>query len=78
MATRVVATILAVTVLFSALPVAQARPDFTGTWTLNRKVSAIDDGGKNEGRGGGLPTAIEMTITQSATEMAVSSVARDN
>lgn len=77
-ATKVAATAFALTVLGSGLVYGQAKPDFSGTWTLDRKASAIDDGGKNEGRGGGLPTATEMVIKQGAVEMTVNSVAPDS
>jgi hypothetical protein len=78
MPTNVVVTALALALLQPALVAAQTRPDFSGTWTLDRKASKIEDAGKGEGRGGGLPTATEMTITQSATDMVVNSVAPDN
>jgi hypothetical protein len=77
-ATKVAASAVAVIVLVPALLSAQAKTDFSGTWTLDRKASAINDGGKNEGRGAGLPTATEMVIKQSATEMAVNSTAPDS
>lgn len=72
-----VATLAAVLLLPATLG-AQAKPDFSGTWTLDKKASAIEDAGKNEGRGGGLPTAVEMVITQSASELVVNSTALDN
>lgn len=69
---------LAVAILLLVSLVAQTKADFSGTWTLDRKASSLDDGGKNEGRGGGLPTPVEMVIQQSAADLVVNSAAQDN
>ena len=51
---------------------AQAKPDFSGTWTPDQPAAAAPGGGGG-GRGGGGP----MTVKQTATELTVESQGRN-
>jgi len=64
------AATMAVILPFAARPQAQAKPDFSGTWTLDAAKSDPPP----QGRGGG--GAGTMTIKQSATELSVQTEGR--
>jgi hypothetical protein len=72
---------LGLALLVSAGAAAQGRPDFSGTWILDKAKSTLGkEGGRGAGpgRGGGLPTATEMTIKQSGNEMVIESATPDS
>src|SRR4051812_34209999 len=65
------AATMAVILPFAARPQAQAKPDFSGTWTLDPAKS--DPPPQGRGGGGGAGT---LTIKQTATELTVQSEGR--
>jgi hypothetical protein len=79
---RGLAAAFGLALIASAWTSAQSRPDFSGTWVLDKAKSQLgpQGGGRGAGpgRGGGLPTATEMVIKQTATEMTVDNVTPDS
>jgi hypothetical protein len=75
----IVAAALALFMAFPSAALAQARPDFSGTWTFDEAKSDPSPargggggggGGRGGGRMGGMP-ATAMSIKQTATELTV-------
>ena len=66
------AATMAVILPFAARPQAQAKPDFSGTWTLDAAKSDPPPQGRGGGGGGGGT----MTIKQTATELSVQTEGR--
>lgn len=61
-------------VMFAAGVMAQAKPDFSGTWTVDMEKSVMPQGrggGQGGGRGGGMGAG-PITITVEGTKMSVS------
>jgi hypothetical protein len=65
-------------VLAAAFVAAQAKPDFSGSWTLDKEKSTMPapppgggGGGGGGGRGGGGGAAEALTIKQTATELTI-------
>jgi hypothetical protein len=72
---------LSLVLLYPWISSAQSRPDFSGTWVLDKAKSVLQSGAGGRaapGRGGGVPTATEMVIRQTATEMVVDSTTPDS
>lgn len=73
----IVAVALAALVAVPALSWAQAKPDFSGSWTLNNEKSdpaparggGGGGGGRGGGRGGGV--AAQMTIKQTPAQLSI-------
>ena len=74
----IVAVALAALVAVPALTLAQAKPDFSGSWTLNQDKSdpapargggGGGGGGRGGGRGGGV--ASQMTIKQTPAQLSI-------
>ena len=69
----IVTLALAALVAVPALSLAQAKPDLSGSWTLNNDKSdpapARGGGGGGGGRGGGV--AAQMTIKQTPTQLTI-------
>jgi hypothetical protein len=73
----IVALALVALVAVPALSQAQAKPDFSGSWTLNNEKSdpaparggGGGGGGRGGGRGGGV--AAQMSIKQTAAELSI-------
>jgi hypothetical protein len=62
-----------------AMPIAawaQAKPDFSGTWTMNAEKSDPPPQGRGGGGGGGRGPAGPITIKQTGTELSVMSEGR--
>ena len=59
------------TLAVATLAFAQAKPDFSGTWTPEPAAGAPAGGGAPGGGGGGRGMAGPMTVKQSATELTV-------
>ena len=57
-------------VLFTAGVMAQAKADFSGTWTLDPEKSVMGNRGGGGGRGGGM--AAPLTITVEGAKMSIS------
>jgi hypothetical protein len=66
------AATMAVILPFAARPLAQVKPDFSGTWTLDAAKSDPPP----QGRGGGGGGAGTLTIKQTATELSIQSEGR--
>lgn len=74
--TVIVAVVLAAFVALPAASWAQAKPNFSGTWTLDEAKSdpaPAGRGGGGGGRGGGAAAAT-MTITQTAAQLSIDRV----
>jgi hypothetical protein len=69
----IVAVAIGALVAVPALSLAQAKPDFSGSWTLNQDKSdpapARGGGGRGGGRGGGV--ASQMTIKQTPAQLSI-------
>lgn len=50
---------------------AQAKPDFSGTWTLDRDKSEMPQMGGRPGGGGGMMGDVSVTIKQTADTLAI-------
>lgn len=71
---RVTALVSAAAIVLSAVSVfAQARPDFSGKWTLDPASAPTGGGGggRGGGRGGGGGWGMNPTITQTATTLTI-------
>ncbi|HEY2943613.1 MAG TPA: hypothetical protein VGN09_14365 [Vicinamibacteria bacterium] len=65
--------ILGVILVTATFAYAQAKPDFSGTWVLDREKSdppGMGPGG-GQGPGGGMAGDLTITITQTATELKI-------
>ncbi|MEX2270945.1 MAG: hypothetical protein WD690_05715 [Vicinamibacterales bacterium] len=58
-------------VLFTAGALAQAKPDFSGTWTLDPEKSVMGGRQGGGGRGGGRGGAAPITITVEGSKLSV-------
>ena len=67
---RVLSLALAAALVVPFIAQAQAKPDFSGTWTLDAAKSDPAPAGRG-GRGGGGGAAGPVTIKQSATEITI-------
>lgn len=61
----------------ASIAFAQAKPDFSGTWTPQPAADAPAGGGAPGGGGGGGRGGGPMTVKQSATELTVESTGRN-
>ncbi len=68
---------LAIAVVAATIALAQAKPDFSGTWTLDLDKSetgappAGGPGGDRPGRGQGLPLDAKFLVKQTASELSI-------
>lgn len=74
---RRVGTIIAIAVATATLALAQAKPDFSGTWTLDLDRSETGGppggapGGDRPGRGQGFPLDAKFVVKQTASELSI-------
>lgn len=71
---RTFSTAVVLVALAGTLTLAQAKPDFSGTWTLDVEKSEMGGGpggGGPEGRGPGRPLDAKVVIKQTATELVI-------
>jgi hypothetical protein len=61
----------------STLAFAQAKPDFSGTWTLDPEASQMGQGGQGAGRGGGMMGG-PMTVKQTGDTLIVEQTRGEN
>jgi hypothetical protein len=64
---------LAIAVLAATVAIAQAKPDFSGTWTLDLDRSEMGGtaGGDRPGRGQGAPLDAKFIVKQTASELSI-------
>lgn len=67
---------LAIAVVAATIALAQAKPDFSGTWTLDLDKSetggpAGGPGGDRPGRGQGFPPDAKFVVKQTASELSI-------